>query len=245
MHRFYAQAADARPGDVVQLTPEESRHALRVLRMREGEACEVFAGQRRYEGCLLVQAEEAAVRLERELPSTEAKLRVTLFQGLPKADKMEWIVQKATELGVDTVVPVAMSRSVVRLTENDGEKKRARWQKIAHEAGKQCGRSAEMKVAGAVTFQRMLSLLAQLDAAVVPWEMAQGFSLRQFASQHPSLNTLGVVIGPEGGISSEEMDAMLAVRGTCAVTLGPRILRTETAGLCAVSALMCLYGEME
>ncbi len=244
MHRFYAESA-AMPGETVRLSPEDSHHALRVLRMREGEACEVFAGQRRFEGRLTAAQNEAGVKLLRELPSTEAKLRITLFQGLPKADKMDWIAQKATELGVDALVPVAMSRSVVRLTEADAERKQARWQKIAREAGKQSGRCEELKVLQAVSFRQMLGMLNGFDAAAVPWEEAQGYALRQFAAEHPAARRMALVIGPEGGISPEEIEEMKKTEGLRAVTLGPRILRTETAGLCAVSALMCLYGEME
>ena len=115
MHRFYADERGVQ-GDSAYLCEEDARHATRVLRMRQGEACELFADGRRFSGEIAAIADGSVeVRITGELPSTEAKLRITLYQGLPKADKMELIVQKATELGAASVVPVAMSRCVVQL----------------------------------------------------------------------------------------------------------------------------------
>ena len=131
MHRFYADEQGIRDG-LVCLPREDALHATRVLRLGPGEVCQVFAQDQRYEAEILTaQGEQVTLRILRELPSTEAGLWVTLYQGLPKAEKMELIVQKAVELGADAVVPVAMSRSVVKLDAKDGLRKQERWQKIA------------------------------------------------------------------------------------------------------------------
>ncbi|MBQ7137386.1 MAG: 16S rRNA (uracil(1498)-N(3))-methyltransferase [Clostridia bacterium] len=244
MHRFYADERGVN-GDVAYLCEEDARHATRVLRMKPGENCELFADGKRFSGEILsLDNGEVEVRITGEMPSTEAKLRITLYQGLPKADKMELIVQKSVELGACAVVPVAMSRCVVQLDAKDGRKKQERWQKIAREACKQSGRCEMMQVTEPISFKQLLARLTEHEAAIVPWEDARGYSLARFHQEHPGVTDLAIVIGPEGGMSEDEIVRMK--EASCqSVTLGPRILRTETAGLCAMSALFCLYGDME
>ena len=243
MHRFYADERGV-TGQSAFLCEEDARHATRVLRMREGEVCELFADGKRFSGEIASIGEDVEVRITGEMPSTEAKLRITLYQGLPKADKMELIVQKSVELGACAVVPVAMSRCVVQLDAKDGRKKQERWQKIAREACKQSGRCEMMQVSEPISFKQLLAKLPQHQAAIVPWEDARGYSLAKFHQEHPDVTDLAIVIGPEGGMSEDEIARMKDVNCR-SVTLGPRILRTETAGLCAMSALFCLYGDME
>ena len=243
MHRFYAESGVTGPN--VPLCEEDARHATRVLRMKLGESCEMFVDGKRYAAEISTMGDNGVqALLLNELPSTEAKLRITLYQGLPKADKMELIVQKSVELGAACVVPVAMSRCVVQLDAKDGRKKQERWQKIAREACKQSGRCEMMQVTEPISFKQLLAKLAEHQAAIVPWEDARGYSLAKFHAEHPDITDLAIVIGPEGGMSEEEIARMK--EASCqSVTLGPRILRTETAGLCAMSALLCLYGDME
>ena len=243
MHRFYADESGIVDG-LVHLNAEDAHHAQRVLRMKVGEAAQIFCDQRRFTAEITDMDEGVTLRIVEELPSTEAKLRITLYQGLPKADKMELITQKAVELGAHRVVPVAMNRCVVQLNQKDGAKKQERWQKIAREACKQSGRCMMMPVDAPISFKELLKRLPDHAAAIVPWEDAQGYSLRTFHQEHPDVRDVAIVIGPEGGMSPEENDQMKAA--SCqSVTLGPRILRTETAGLSAISALLCLYGDME
>ena len=243
MHRFYAEPGVTGPN--VPLCEEDARHAARVLRMKLGEPCEMFVDGKRYAAEISAMGEGGVqALLLKELPSTEARLRITLYQGLPKADKMELIVQKAVELGAACVVPVAMIRCVVQLDQKDGRKKQERWQKIAREACKQSGRCEMMQVAEPISFKQLLARLTEHQAAIVPWEDARGYSLARFHQEHPDVTDLAIVIGPEGGMSEDEITRMK--EASCqSVTLGPRILRTETAGLCAISALLCLYGDME
>ena len=135
MHRFYADPGRD-DGDRVFLTPDDARHAVTVLRMKAGQHVELFRGQERWEAEIVsTDAHDVCVRLLSALPSTEPALSVTLFQGLPKADKMDWIVQKATELGVKRIVPVLMNRCVSRPGPGDFSRKLDRWRKIVREAG--------------------------------------------------------------------------------------------------------------
>ena len=230
MHRFYADGL-GEIGSLVTLSEEDARHASRVLRMQPGDAAELFLDGRRFSAEIAeMTAEGVTARLISELSSTEATLRITLYQGLPKAEKMELIVQKAVELGAARVVPVAMSRCVVQLSAKDGAKKQERWQMMA--------------VDEPIAFPALLTALKTHEAAIVPWEDARGYSLTAFHREHPEIRDLAIVIGPEGGMSADEI-ARMKDCGCQSVTLGPRILRTETAGLCALSALFCLYGELE
>lgn len=243
MHRFYADEAGL-TGDTARLAQEDARHAFRVLRMRPGEKLELFANENRYAAELVaIDENEALCRVVEQLPSTEARLRITLYQGLPKADKMELIVQKAVELGAARIVPVAMSRCVVQLSARDGAKKQERWQKIAREATKQSARCVLPPVDAPISMKQLLQRLQEHEAAIVPWEDARGYGLAAFHQEHPDVTDVAIVIGPEGGMSPEEI-AMMQAASCRSVTLGPRILRTETAGLAAISALMCLYGDM-
>ena len=230
MHRFYADGL-GEIGSLVTLSEEDARHASRVLRMQPGDAAELFLDGRRFSAEIAeMTADGVTARLISELPSTEATLRITLYQGLPKAEKMELIVQKAVELGAARVVPVAMSRCVVQLSAKDGAKKQERCQMMA--------------VDSPIAFPALLTALKTHEAAIVPWEDARGYSLTAFHREHQNIRDLAIVIGPEGGMSADEI-ARMKDCGCQSVTLGPRILRTETAGLCALSALFCLYGELE
>lgn len=244
MHRFYADPART-SSSLIYLTSEDAHHALHVLRLNEGCPVEVFSDERRFQGRILsVRDGDVSVRLEKELSSTETKLRITLFQGLPKGDKMDLIVQKASELGVSSIIPVEMSRCIVHLDARDAAKKRERWQKIAREAGKQSGRCVIPEVSSPVRLHDLSGLRSRMEELIVPWEMCKSYGPAAFMRDHPSLSSFGLLIGPEGGISSEEMEYLSDLSCT-AVTLGPRILRTETAGIAAVSAFSALYGEME
>ncbi len=245
MHRFYADAeGEVSPG-IFQLSKEDSHHALNVLRLKKADQVELITDGQRFLSVIRDIAENAvSVQTLSPLPSTEPGLRIVLLQGLPKGDKMEWIVQKAVELGGSAIVPVAMTRCIVRLDQRDGEKKAERWQKIAREAGKQSGRCRIPEVHAPVRFHELAGITADLDAVIVPWELSRDHGPKAFCQEHPDLHSLGILIGPEGGITEEEMEALRRM-GCESVTLGKRILRTETAGIAAISAIMALYGEME
>ncbi len=243
MHRFYA---DPHRSDTSRffLTAEDAHHAVGVLRLHPGDTAEVFFRGDRWL-CELSSCGQDVILIPREkLASTEPFLSITLFQGLPKGDKMEWIVQKTVELGIFRIVPVAFSRCVVKLNDKDGERKRERWQKIAREAGKQSGRCIVPEVFPPVSISSLPDYFSQCDRVTVPWEECSGGGPKSFFARNPSLSSLGIVIGPEGGISGEEMDFFTSL-GCEPVTLGKRILRTETAALAAVSVFSGLYGEME
>ena len=247
MHRFFADENGIVNGTAC-LNIEDSQHALRVLRLGCGDEIELVCAPGRYlaqitgetDGLVQVQVREALRR-------TEARTQVTLYQGLPKADKMEMIAQKTTELGVYAIRPVAMERCVVKLEGKDAGKKVERWQKIAREAVKQCARVSVPEVLEPKKLTQLEEELKQLDVLIVPWEDARDGSIRQALAPFEGREALrvGILIGPEGGISGQEAHWLAENAGAKLVTLGPRILRTETAGLCALTMVMAFRGEME
>lgn len=260
MHRFYVGGPVRGVGETVTLSREESQHAMRVLRLKPGEEVRLLDGENLY-GAELLQVTEQAVtaQVRSLLPSSEPPVEILLWQGLPKADKLEMIVQKATELGVKGILPVEMERSVARLEKGDkAQKKRERLQRIALEAAKQSGRAHVPTVLEARGFDEALNYLTEarpgFDAVLVAWEGEAALRLSE-AVREAHGNTarerdvgvnplrLALVIGPEGGISPGECRRLKALGGDC-VTLGPRILRTETAGLCALAVTLTALGEM-
>lgn len=239
MPRFFIDgAADGR----AYITGADALHIAKALRMRPGEAMTLCDGKGTdFDGVLeTVTDRQVTVRITASRPSqAEPTLAVTLYQGLPKGDKMDWIVQKAVELGVTAVVPVATRRSVARL-EGKADKKQERWQRIAAEAAGQCGRGMLPSVERPLSWSQALSRLSG-EPALVFYE-GGGRPLRELVT--PSTRRLSVFVGPEGGFDPEEIDAIRRQGGGVA-TLGPRILRCETAPLAALTLLMHLSGNME
>ena len=239
MPRFFHEVPS---GDSLIINGPDAQHIRRALRMQPGEHLTVCDGQGTDYACQIAAFEGEGVRLSvlSQAPScTEPSLAVTLYQGLPKGDKMDWIIQKAVELGVTAVVPVATRRSVARL-EGKADKKQERWQRIAAEAAGQCGRGMLPSVERPLSWSQALSRLSG-EPALVFYE-GGGRPLRELVT--PSTRRLSVFVGPEGGFDPEEIDAIRRQGGGVA-TLGPRILRCETAPLAALTLLMHLSGNME
>ena len=238
MHSFYVENID---GDTAELLPEESKHASKVLRLARGdEICAMDGRGRRWRAELL---DGARVRLIEALADHEPPVALTVYQGLPKADKLDFIVQKLTELGAGKIVPVRMERCVTRLDDREGEKRAERLRRIAREAGKQCGRANPPEVTGPVSLANAVRAMAAHDLLIVPWETAQDTRMRDVRRDDPEARDIGIVIGPEGGMAPGEVQAMQAV-GARVVTLGPRILRTETAAVTAAALAMSLWGDL-
>lgn len=220
----------------------DALHIAKALRMRPGEPLTLCDGKGAdFDGVLeTVTDRQVTVRITASRPSqAEPTLAVTLYQGLPKGDKMDWIIQKAVELGVTAVVPVATRRSVARL-EGKADKKQERWQRIAAEAAGQCGRGILPAVERPLSWKDALSRLS--GEPVLVFYEGGGQPLRELVT--PASRKLSVLVGPEGGFDPEEIDAIRRLGGAAA-TLGPRILRCETAPLAALTLLMHLSGNME
>ena len=212
-----------------------------VLRMKIGEQVEISDGNNKKYLCEVsaYEDEQAVLRiLELREADTELKSRLYLFQGLPKNDKMELIVQKAVELGAYEVIPVSMKRCVVKLDAKKAAKKVERWNSISESAAKQAGRSIIPKVSDVVSYREAMERAEQLDVVLVPYELEEGMAeTKKLLHQIQPGQSVGIFIGPEGGFEREEVEQAIEA-GAHPVTLGRRILRTETAGFTMLSILM-------
>lgn len=219
----------------------DANHIGNVLRMKPGERIRVSAASGRSFFCRIETISRESVTAsieEQDTLGTEFAHRVYLFQGLPKGDKMELIVQKAVELGACEVIPVAMKHCVVKLDEKKAKSRTARWQAIAESAAKQAKRTVIPRVREPVGWEKALIEAQKLPVVLVPYENERGLSAtRERIRAIPEGADIGVMIGPEGGFAGEEI-AAAREKGMHLISLGRRILRTETAGLAALSMLI-------
>lgn len=240
MHHFFVTPQQI-SGDKIRIEGGDVNHMKNVLRMKLHEKAEISDGESRTYLCEVEAYEEdvAVLHILEEMEAdTEPASKLYLFQGLPKSDKMELIVQKAVELGVYQVIPVAMKRSVVRLDDKKAAKKADRWNSIAESAAKQAGRSRIPEVTMPLSYNEALKMAEELDVTLLPYELAGGMEVtREVIRQIKSGQSVGIFIGPEGGFEPEEVDAAVNM-GAKVITLGRRILRTETAGLATLAVLM-------
>ena len=244
MYHFFVPDAGTDPS-VIRITGSDVNHIRNVLRMKVGENIVVSNGEDRDFYCKISSIEPDEVQAEilpEEVEESELSAQLILFQGLPKGDKMELIIQKAVELGAYRVVPVAMKRSVMKMDEKKQQKKIPRWNGISESAAKQSGRRIIPEVTGVYTWKEVLAETENLDMMLVPYENARGMvaTKEALAALQPG-QKIGIVIGPEGGFDPSEIESLEA-RGARTISLGHRILRTETAGLAALT--MCML-ELE
>lgn len=228
-------------GDMVTIEGTDVNHIVNVLRMKVGEEVSVHDDVNRKYLCRIAELQEDKVCLsilEQQASDTELPCRIYLFQGLPKGDKMEWIIQKGVELGAYAIVPVATKRAVVKLDEKKAQKKVARWNSIAESAAKQSGRGMIPEVLPVMKFAEALQFAEDLDLNLIPYEKAEGIAdtKQRIAEIRPG-QSIGIFIGPEGGFEEAEVEMAKEMQAV-PVTLGRRILRTETAGMTMLSILM-------
>ena len=241
MHHFFVEPSQIQ-GNHIFIDGPDVNHIRNVLRMNPGEEVNVTdgSGEKVYR-CAIASIGEDKVELNimwaqekgMELPS-----KIYLFQGLPKSDKMELIIQKAVELGVYEIIPIATARAVVKLDQKKAADKVKRWQAISESAAKQSKRLLIPEVKEPVKFSEALKLASDLDVRLIPYELAEGMdgTRRIIQSVKPG-QSVAVFIGPEGGFEEAEVE-LAKEAGFQAITLGRRILRTETAGMTVLSILM-------
>lgn len=242
MQRFFARPHEIdEENQSICLTGSDVNHIKNVLRMRLGNEVFISDGASREYRCRIREYTEFGVCLtilEQGETAYELPSRLYLFQGLPKGDKMELIIQKAVELGAYAVIPVEMKRCVVKLDEKKAEKKRVRWQQIAESAAKQSKRMLVPEIYPVMPYEDALKMAQDLDVCLLPYENAKGMvHTRQVIDKLCPGQSVGIFIGPEGGFEEDEV-AAAAAYGAEPITLGKRILRTETAGLAILSVLM-------
>ncbi|MDO5126847.1 MAG: 16S rRNA (uracil(1498)-N(3))-methyltransferase [Eubacteriales bacterium] len=240
MPRFYVDSGIGFDKSIT-ITGADVNHIKNVLRLKCGDKITIGDGMGKDYLCKICEIGNDCVVADIEdvfANATELPVRITLFQGMPKSDKMEFIIQKAIELGVTEIVPVMTKRTVVKIDEKKEQKKLERFQAIAMSAAKQSGRGIVPKVKEFMTFKQALSYAKNLDMNIIPYEDARGIGYAKEVIGSVAKNkSLGIFIGPEGGFAKEEVDFAMSLGAKC-ITLGNRILRTETAGMAILSILM-------
>lgn len=245
MHRFFAEPGQIGEKEIV-ITGADVNHIRNVLRMRADEEVLIADGQGAEYRCKLIELGENEVRAQilwKLDGNAELASAITLFQGLPKSDKMDFIVQKCVELGVSRIVPVSTKRAVVKLDAKKEQTRLKRWNTISESAAKQSGRGVIPEVSGVMSFGKALEEAKKLDVLLIPYERAEHMTeTRRVMGEIRPGQSVGIFIGPEGGFEESEVEEAVAA-GAQAITLGRRILRTETAGLAVMAMLGYLLEE--
>lgn len=241
MHHFFVEPAQILEKEI-RIVGSDVNHIKNVLRMKPGEQICICSGQDIHEYFCEIRTidsdEVVADILEVWKSEKELESKIVLFQGLPKSDKMELIIQKAVELGVSEIVPVATARAVVKLDAKKEQSKLKRWASIAESAAKQSGRLIIPGIAPVMSFKEALQYAKELDVNMIPYELAEGMAkTREIMENIQPGQSIGIFIGPEGGFEEKEVNAASEC-GVKPVTLGRRILRTETAGLVTLAMLV-------
>ncbi len=240
MHHFFVT-----PNQITEkkiyIKGSDVNHIKNVLRMKVGEELQISDGAYKKYLCevesLSADGVVASIIEEQDV-DTELPSKLYLFQGLPKSDKMEWIIQKAVELGVYEIIPVATKRAVVKLDDKKSVKKVERWNSIAEGGAKQSGRNLIPEVRNVMSYKEAMEYAKTLDVILIPYELATGMQETKSVIEgiQPG-QSVGIFIGPEGGFEEAEVDYAVDNGAKC-ITLGKRILRTETAGLTTLSILV-------
>lgn len=246
MPKFFTARENISESDII-IDSEDAKHIKKVLRLNVGDVITVCDGRGiDYEAEIAVIEQNRIICkiLSSHVCNTEPEVKVTLYQGLPKASKMDYIIQKTTELGITRIVPAKLSRCVVKLENAAAESKKTdRWQKIAYEAAKQSGRGVIPEVSLPLTIDQIIEEVKDSELCFVPYECEQETRLRDIISTSAGAKSVSFIIGPEGGFDVTEIEKLRAA-GIKTITLGRRILRTETAGEAVLAMLMYGLGEV-
>ena len=244
LHRFFVQPSQIRDGRITILNPD-ARQIRTVLRLKIGDDIAVLDGSGNCYQCRIDEIgkeEISATVFEVCTLSTEPEVYLTLAQGLPKGEKYSLIIQKGTELGISEFIAVACARSISKVTDNTG--KYDRWMRIAKEAAEQCGRSKVPVLSGVESFVRIVERIKEYDLSIIAWEEETKVKLSDVLKRNKTAKRVLLFIGPEGGFTKEEVDAATQA-GAVSVSLGKRILRTETAAIAASTMVFYeLQGEL-
>ncbi|MDI3310594.1 MAG: 16S rRNA (uracil(1498)-N(3))-methyltransferase [Thermoanaerobacterium sp.] len=244
MRKFFIKDEDIKDG-IVRIYGDDAHHIKDVLRLKIGTNLVVSNGVKQYNASIFsIESTSVLLKIVDEFHQiVESTINVTLFQGLPKSNKMDLIVQKSTEIGIKKIVPVETEFSVIKVKEKSIGNKINRWNKISQEASKQSGRLTVPEVLEPVSFDIAVNYIYDFDLCIIPYEREFNVRLKDVLKENHDAKNICIFIGPEGGFSDHEV-AMATKNGAVPVTLGPRILRTETAGIVAGSIILYELGDL-
>lgn len=245
MARFFIEKEQIQD-NLVHITGEDVKHITRVLRLELGDRVTVCAGEGQDYLVKLTDFTKDQVTgevLAVEPSQGEPRAKVILVQGLPKGDKLEYIIQKCTELGVAEIWPVVTQRTVVQLDDKKATQRQQRWQRVAIEAGKQAGRGVIPTIRQLQKWADLWSQIPEDALVILPWESEQGNSMKKLLDDADPTRAIYIIIGPEGGFDQKEVQEALQ-QGAHVVSLGSRILRTETAGMATLAMILYQFGDL-
>ncbi|MFH0948735.1 MAG: 16S rRNA (uracil(1498)-N(3))-methyltransferase [Elusimicrobiota bacterium] len=244
MQRFYVPPGRVIDGETIEISGSEAHHIKNVIRKKIGDVVFLFDGQGVEYEAEIERLRDLEIRVKivsKTQRDIESKIKINLYQSLPKGRKFDFIVEKTTELGVSKIIPVISERSVIPSEARNLAVKQARWQKIALSAAKQCGRTVITEISPIQTFETAVISISQSQSqslSLIPWECEQKTTLKNLlTTYHLQLTTFNLFIGPEGGFSNSEIE-LAKTSGIIPVSLGKRILRTETASLVVISNIL-------
>lgn len=250
MYKFFVKENQIEENRV-QIIGEDVNHIKNVLRLQNDDniqICNLDTKKTYITKIIQIQSNSIITEILEECTyTTESDISLHIFQGLPKQEKMEQIIQKATEIGVNDITPIKMERCVVKLDEKTASKKIERWQKIAEVAAKQSKRDKIPTIHSCINLKNLYEILKKYDIVIVAYEEEKQVNIKQVLKDAKQNNSkeIAIIIGPEGGITKEEIELLNTISNVKIVTLGKRILRTETTPLVLVSCIMYEFDEME
>ena len=245
LHRFFVNTNQIET-NTIKIIGKDVKHIKDVLRLREGDNIEIVSNGDIYISEILSFNPDSIITniIESFPGKNEATIDIILYQGIPKGDKMDYIIQKTIEIGVKEIYPIIMNRTVVKFKDKKKEaNKLNRWQSISEEAAKQSKRDILPKINDIMDFKQMIGLLKGENNIIVPYEGESVLNLKEVLNEKKD-KKVHIIIGPEGGFEEDEINALREIGGQI-VTLGPRILRTETAGLVVSSIVLYEFGGLE
>ncbi|MEG6569035.1 16S rRNA (uracil(1498)-N(3))-methyltransferase [Thermoanaerobacterium thermosaccharolyticum] len=244
MRKFFVKNEDIKDG-IARINGDDAHHIINVLRFKIGTKLIISNGKNQYIVTILdIENSSVILKIIEEYNQVvESPINITLYQGLPKSDKMDLIIQKCTEIGIKKIIPVETEFSTIKIKEKNIYNKINRWKKISLEASKQSGRSIVPDVLVPVGFKDALESLNEFDLCLIPYEKETNMRLKDVLKKNFDAKNICVFIGPEGGFSENEIMAAIEY-GAIPVTLGPRILRTETAGIVTSSIILYELGDL-
>lgn len=245
MRKFFINNEEIK-GSCVSISGKDAHHIVDVLRLKEGTSVILSDGKLVYDAIIEKIIDNNKVNLiieNSQEQNVESPIDIILYQGMPKSDKMEFILQKNTEIGVKRFVPTLTEFSIVKLNDKNTVHKMNRWQKVVYEASKQSGRAVVPDVLMPIDFNNAVLESKNYDLSIIPYEKEMGTDIKDIEKLYKNIKNIAVFIGPEGGFSEKEID-LAKNNGISPITLGPRILRTETAAIVVCSLLQYIYGDL-
>jgi 16S rRNA (uracil1498-N3)-methyltransferase len=248
MHRFFINN-NAEVGQTVLIDGNDYNHLKNSLRLNIGDRVILSDAEGFEMEAEIKKFNDQSVKLEiinRKKSTVEPNLKVYLAQALPKKSKMDFIVEKATEIGFKALIPLESKRTIVKYNDKKKEKKQKRWQRVAEAAAKQSGRAVIPDIFDFYSIKSLKNLANKFDFTLVLWEDEKKYSIKKFFKENIVSDSASIlmIVGPEGGLSAEEVEQLKKELDAVIISLGPRILRTETAGITALSCLLYEKGEL-